>query len=97
MAVKITYTFILPVGKVRYFQTQPDISKLWWELYDQEKITVTKQVEILDNGHKITLTTLWHNELDYQDFQSKIAGHTDAMNEYNRINNIEVTRVIEKL
>jgi hypothetical protein len=97
MAIQVTHTFTLPIGKVRYFQTQPDISDLWWKLFDEGKIEVTKQVQPLDIGHKITLKTLWHNESDFQFFESKIAGHTDAMNEYNRINNIEVTRVVKKL
>jgi hypothetical protein len=51
----------------------------------------------MDGANKLVLTTHWPNDADYKDFESKISSHTDAINEYNRINNIQVTRVIEKL
>jgi len=100
MATKVTYTFIIPVGKVRYFKSSPQLEELW-RTYClttiDTKVTTTKEVTSMDGANKLVLTTHWPNDADYKDFESKISSHTDAINEYNRINNIQVTRVIEKL
>jgi hypothetical protein len=97
MTTKVTYKFIIPIGKTRYFQSNVELNKIWSDYFDAGKVTSTKTIVPLEDSHKVVLEATWLNDEDYNDFESKISVHTDAMNEYNRINNIQVTRVIEKL
>lgn len=97
MSIKVTYTFIIPIGKTRYFQSNVELNKIWTEYFNDGKVTTKKTIVPLEDSHKVVLEATWPNNEDYNDFESKIGVHTDAMNEYNQINNIQVTRVIEKL
>lgn len=97
MSIKATYTFIIPIGKKRYALTNVNLSNIWQEYFNKNKVTSSKTVTPLENAHRVVLETVWSNEADFNEFKARISSHTDAMNEYNEINNIQVTRVIEKL